>query len=80
MRWIKTQLAVWRHFSVTDLVSSLFGAFGLLWLCVEIGSFFSPELAAVLQSLWWVFLLSGAILGFFSCLASHFCSGSRVEH
>ena len=64
MRWIKTQLAVWRHFSVTVLVSSLFGAFGVLWLCVEIGSFFSPELAAVLQSLWWVFLLSGVLLGF----------------
>ena len=64
MRWIRTQLAVWRHFSGTVLLASLFGAFGLLWLCVEAGSFFSSELAAVLQSLWWVFLLSGVLLGF----------------
>lgn len=64
MCWIKTQLAVWRHFSVPVLLSSLLGAFGLLWLCVEAGSFFSPKLAAVLQALWWVFLLSGVLLGF----------------
>ena len=64
MRWIKIQLAVWRTFSVRVLVSSLLNAFGVLWLCVEIGRFFFPEFVAVLQSLWLGFLLSGVLWGF----------------
>lgn len=54
---------LWQGISFFKVGKSLFSVFGVLWLVVEILTFFNKqEFANDLKSLWWVFLILGVIL------------------
>jgi hypothetical protein len=44
---------------IKEIFLNLLRAFGVLWLVVEIASFFNNELAIAIKSYWWMFLLLG---------------------
>lgn len=54
--------AYWAYgFSLVKAASALLSAFGVLWLCTEVVTFFSPNTAAEIRPLWWLFLILGAV-------------------
>lgn len=55
--------AVVRHLSFKALGSSILQAFGVLWLVVEVSSFFSPQFSTALKSFWWMFVFIGIAIG-----------------
>ena len=63
MTWLATRLAALRAFSIRRLVSSLLQAFGVLWLIVEAGSYFSQSFSEAARSAWWFILLLGLVVG-----------------
>lgn len=53
----------WKNgFSFIGTATSLLASFGILWLLVEIVTFFSPDSAASIKTAWWVFLILGVVL------------------
>ena len=50
-------------------ISALLSSFGALWLCVEIADHFfkNTSLPSDIQSLWWLFFLSGVITAIWIC-------------
>lgn len=59
----KAQFAAKRHFSFIAFVSSILQAFGVLWLIIEPTAFFFPNFANVVRDWWWVFPLTGVLIG-----------------
>ena len=49
--------------SISHLISSTLRAFGVLWVMVEIVSYFFPDFVSFLRSSWWVFLVIGVSVG-----------------
>ncbi|MEB8473938.1 macro domain-containing protein [Acidithiobacillus ferriphilus] len=58
-------LAIIRYLSLKALASSILQAFGVLWLVVEISSFFSPQFSTAVKSFWWLFVAIGIAAGFY---------------
>ena len=56
-------LAAWRYFSKSQILTAILAAFGVLWLVVEVGSFFSQSFSQGVKPLWWAFLLIGITAG-----------------
>lgn len=54
--------AYWKYgFSVTKSIAALLSSFGMLWLLVEVVTFFSPTTATPLKNMWWLFLALGLV-------------------
>ena len=60
LQWLKNILS-WQLFS------ALLQVFGVLWLCVEISSYFSDKLSKSIKELWWLFILLGIIYAVWKC-------------
>ena len=56
-----------KQFSLQRFVSSLLQAFGILWLLVGVTAYFfsGRPWVVTIKSGWWVFLISGIIIGFY---------------
>jgi hypothetical protein len=54
---------LWQDLSFIKVSKNIFSVFGVLWLIVEVLSFFNKEeFAEQLKSIWWIFLLIGIIV------------------
>ena len=51
--------------SIWSIISSVVYAFGVLWLLVEIVSYFFPHLIPKVQEFWWIFLVVGICVGIY---------------
>lgn len=52
-----------KHFSIAKILSSVLQAFGILWLAVEVASYFSKGFAEAAKSNWLLFVLAGLAVG-----------------
>lgn len=63
MEFLKNNLLKFRYFSLRKFFSMLLQTFGVLWLLLEIISFFSSQASEQIKPYWWLFLLIGVVIG-----------------
>lgn len=52
-----------KNLPIPSVFSSVLHAMGIMWVVVEISSFFSNEFSTNIKPYWWLFLLGGLIMG-----------------
>ncbi len=65
MKKIVIWLSALRHVLWRRIILTVLESFGILWLVLEIGSFFFPSIEQAVRPYWWAFLMAGLLVGLF---------------
>ena len=71
-------LSAYRQFSGLLLVQSLLEALGVLWVLIELSSFFFESFGESVRPYWWAFMLGGLIFGTYRAVP-RLTASSRVQ-